>query len=200
MYNTVNPDDIKLHGNATFPKWVPVRERFTSLSYERGQAFLFSLKTHSKVARLYMGSRQWRCSQSSLIDGHECTLWRMRSFRTALQKSFSCPWSRRKTSRADWKPIQRIESCSPPRFSPFHEGFLSILGLVILVSFLHFVGKLFSSGKDEDSLSRDIVRGRGEGIIEPISSYSRNYFQTEDYIFSLVVFNVEKILKILLAP
>lgn len=49
------------------------------------------------------------------------------------------------------------------------------------------------------SLSR-YRKGRGEGIIEPISSYSRNYFQTEDYIFSLVVFNVEKILKILLAP
>lgn len=78
-----------------------------------------------------------------------CTA-RMRSFRTALQKSFSCPWSHRKTSTADWKPIQRIESCSPPRIS---RGFLSILGLVTLVSFFHFVvGKLLFSKGDEDSL------------------------------------------------
>lgn len=199
MYNTINPDDIKLHGNGTFPKWVPVRERFTSLSYERGQAFLFSLKTHSKVARLYMGSRQWRCSQSSLIDGHEYAVAHAQLSNGLaeivflsliasqnIQSRLKADPTDRKLFPAAFLAVSRGISIDP---RPGYTGFVFALCWKII---FERKGRGFS-------LSR-YRKGRGEGIIEPISSYSRNYFQTEDYIFSLVVFNVEKILKILLAP
>lgn len=61
-------------------------ERFTSLRLSYSPS-----KTHSKVARLYMGSRQWRCSQPALIDGHECALHACAAFERPCRNRFPVP-------------------------------------------------------------------------------------------------------------
>ena len=86
---------------------------------------------------MFHGRLNWRLS-----DLFECAAC---SFRTALQKPFSRPWSPRKTSSTDWKPIRPIESCSLSyRVSRrFTGGFLRV---VVWSDWFHspFAGKLFS--------------------------------------------------------